>query len=51
MANDTQRGLGDIAGDITPTVRGLAIAALVALLILVLLRHLFGTVRLEVGTK
>jgi hypothetical protein len=34
-----------------PITRGLAVVVLLALLILVALRHLFGSIRVEVGTR
>lgn len=34
-----------------PISRGFAAVVLVALLLLIVLRHLFGSVRLEVGTR
>ena len=53
MPSLTQRGAGLTEGlnGIPDTTKWLAITALVALGILILLRHLFGSVRLEVGSK
>ena len=53
MPSLTQRAssLTDGAAGIPPTVRSLAIVTLLALIVLVLLRHLFGSARIEVGSK
>ena len=48
----SSRGSNDVASATSfPIARSFALTVLVALVVLVLLRHLFGSIRVEVGTR